>query len=224
MDFGITQDQEVNKIMQQDNNTFRKRVLWLAIAVIILIVGYAIFAKIYNAHGNVVITFNLPDTDNLQVALNNKSLPISGLSSNHQLRAGRYTLKATKTGYDTFNTSFTVKSGQQQLISITMQRPAVNSDQDKAAMEKKLDQSFPNATITMAQFFYQNTWAFIKLQTPDGNNAMAIEQYDAKSQTWNTIQGPGTLFDQTILPNLPTDVQNYLLQNDYVVIGVTTQQ
>lgn len=166
--------------------------------------------------GSVQIIFSLPDQDNITATLNDKPLAITSAQKTYQLRTGSYKLVVKKPNYKDFTANFTVAANDSLVITASMQRAvATTPTTATAAIQKDMTNTLGDAQITGVTFFYNNTWAFITASS-DGNGAYIVAHYDDVYNTWQATVGPGTLFLQSQLSGLPTDVVNYMQNNNYV--------
>jgi hypothetical protein len=206
--------------------TGNRRIIFIILAVVLVaVVGLSLFARSSNSgsplnpggkKGTVRVMFNLPDTSQLNVTLNDKPLKITGVDQTVTLSATKYSFKATRPGYNAFTTSFTLKDGAHLTLNVTMQRD--QSKQDTLTTPEQIpsiDTTVANMSVTDVQYFYQKTWAFVTLQQ-DGNTAYAVVKYNPQSADWDVFSGPGTSFSSSSVQGAPSDVFNYMQQNEFL--------
>lgn len=196
----------------------RNIITWIGvIGILALILMIAAIGKSQTT-GNLQIDFNTPDQTGLVATLNNKPFLISGLRASYELKAGNYHLVVNKPGYTAFATDFSVSHAKTTTVNVTLTRSfeptLTTSDQIDIP-----DVTISNITIINTVYFYDKTWAFVKIRTADGNNAHVVVRYDDVGQKWEVMAGPGTIFSQTTLAGVPSDVVDYIQQNGYIMNG-----
>jgi hypothetical protein len=200
-------------------NRRNKLLLVIAAAVLLLVVVLSLrLGSSSPKTGTLAITFQLPDDQGLSLKLNNQSKEVMNLNPSYQVAAGTYHLDVSKPGYKDFSSDLTVDTGLATHINITMQRtvipPASGLDN-----RVKTDVQIPGLNITATEYFYDKTWAFVTIQTSEGNVGFLVTKYDDTAGTWRTVMGPGTSFDPGDVASLPNDVATYMKQNNYVPEG-----
>ncbi len=200
----------------------RKKLLVVVVGIVLLIVAVI---GLQASHGSVktgtlTIAFKLPDHDGLSLKLNNQSKEVTSLNPSYQVAGGAYHLDISKPGYKDFSTDITVSNGLATNVAVALQRTTIppTSGLDSRV---KTDVQIPGLTITATEYFYDKTWAFVTIQTSEGNVGFLVSKYDDSANTWRTVMGPGTSFDAGDVATLPNDVATYMKQNNYVPEGGT---
>jgi hypothetical protein len=200
----------------------RKIIVIILAVVLVVMVGLGLLIRSSNSgplglnkKGTVRIMFNLPDTSQLHAALNNKPLTITTLDQTVTLGAAKYSLTATRPGYKTFTTTFTVEGGAHITLNVAMQRDQKQQSTLAPNQIPAIHDTVADMSVTDAQYFYQKTWAFVTLQQ-DGNTAYAVIKYNSQTNDWDVFSGPGTLFSNNDLQGAPADVFNYMQQNGFL--------
>jgi hypothetical protein len=193
----------------------RRTIIGLVVAIIVLIV--IILFTHSNKSGTLQLSLNLPDYQNLSVKLNNQKLAVDQLQSQDSLTKGSYTLNISKPNYKNFSEQFTIASGQTVLINVNLVR-SINTAVNSWSQIKSANILAPGATITQTVYFYQQTWAFLTIQLY-GQQAFVVTKYDDSSSQWVAVLGPGTFFTSANVSSLPSDVVNYMNNNNYVAGG-----
>jgi hypothetical protein len=205
--------------------TGNRRIIFIILAVVlVVIVGLSLFVRSNNSgnpinpnsKGTVRIIFNLADTSQLNVTLNNKPLKITDVDQTVTLDAAKYSFKATRPGYNAFTTTFTLQRSAHITLNITMQRDkSQQSALTTPSQIPSINTTVANMSVTDVQYFYQKTWAFVTLQQ-DGNTAYAVVKYNPQTTDWDVFSGPGTIFSSSDMQDAPSDVFNYMQQNDFL--------
>lgn len=181
-----------------------KKIAVIAVLAIIAIIA-AIFLAKPGASGTVKIV-NANTVSDSTIRFNDKELkPLAGTASDYSLAPGDYTLKVTASGYTPFSTHFTVHKGDTLTVNVTL-KP--KSDPTiKSIGQIVFPPSTPsNMSVVNTVYFYNKTWAIVTIKTPDGNEGVIVAQYSASNSVWNVVLGPGTLFLQSDVQSLPSDV------------------
>jgi hypothetical protein len=197
-----------------------KKKLALIIALILLIITFSIAAQfkheVASAYGFASVTFELPNTDALTMAINGQKMNISGLNNTYKLKDGAQQLVVQKTGFKPFRTNFQITKNQTLVITVAMQSTA---PQSTTIATEQVQTAFNPAgfTVTQATYFYSNTWVVATVSVDGRDSAVIVAQYVGGSQNWKTVLGPGTIFFPSDTINLPQDVTNYLDQQHYIL-------
>jgi hypothetical protein len=195
----------------------QKRILLLIPVALILIAAVVGLLTNTDKTGKVQIMISTPDADNITATLNSKSMELKGTQGTYELNTGDYNLKLTKPGYKDFSTKFTITKGSNVVVNALLQRKQATTTQDATTtLKSDLVASIGDFTITQSQFFYDNTWAFINM-TQDGNPGYMVAHYSDVTNKWEITIGPGTLFFSEDLSGVPSDIQNYMINNHYAV-------
>lgn len=194
----------------------RNIILGIIGILLIVVVGASLVSHtVGNNKGTLTLNFKLPNINQLQVTLNDKPINIKSTQQTLTVDAKKYTLKASRTGYKPFTTTFAVEANATTAINISMQ---VAGDQNHITNPNQIASigaTLNNMVVTDVKYFYQNTWAFATLQI-DGNTAYVVVDYNFKTNNWDIVSGPGTSFADTSLQNAPADIVTYLQQNDFI--------
>jgi hypothetical protein len=192
----------------------RKFILLIPVALILIAATIGLLTR-SNATGNVQISINTPDADNITATLNDESLKLKGLGGTYNLKPGTYNLKITKPGYKEFSTKFTIAKGSDISVNANMERKETTTAQGATnTLVSDLAASIGTFDIVTSQYFYTNTWAALVI-SQDGNNAYLIAHYSDVTNKWEAVVGPGTFLSSSDLDGVPTDVQNYMFNNNY---------
>lgn len=197
----------------------RHKIIYLLLVLAALVIGLILIDRASNDYGYAKIVFQLPDTQKLDVTINNKPLNVTGLEATYKLHAGSKKLIVTKPNYRQFLTNFAIDRGQTVFIDIVMQSTApqvssVATKQVEAALNGFLPQGF---SIQRATYFYSNTWVVATVEASGGNTAVLVAKYVGSNNSWETVLGPGTLFSPKDLDKLPSNVAIYMNQQGYIL-------
>lgn len=169
--------------------------------------------------GTVKLVLHPAAITNVTATLNNKPITLNTTTTNYTLKAGTYTLVVTKTGYNSFSQQFILGANHSLVININLRidapTPTSTPSNTAPAAQTPIGTTIQDRQIIDTVYFANSTWAFVNTTRSDGAIAFFIIQYDGASQTWNTAFGPGTIFPQSNLSILPTDMQAYLQNNGY---------
>jgi len=163
------------------------------------------------------LNLNLPDYQNLSVKLNSQPLAISQAQTTENLKKGFYTLNISKPNYKNFSTQFTISDGQTVLVNAVLMR-LINTAVVSWSQISSANTLAPGATLVQATYFYQQTWAFLTI-TSNGEQGYAVVKYNDLSNQWQVVLGPGTYFTSAGVATLPTNVANFMNNNNYVAGG-----
>lgn len=167
--------------------------------------------------GHVTIELQLPDLTSLSAKLDNKPLTLHAMNTTISTSPGKHTLNVSKTGYHMFATTFTVTVNQTTVVNIAMQltNPPSSSASSSQHIQASLTQALNGFTIQKVVYFYDNTWAFVSVAASDGNNGILVASYSSKTDAWSVVLGPGTGFTASDVQGLPSNVVDYMKQNNY---------
>lgn len=193
----------------------QRRFILLIPVALILIAGTIALLTRSSDTGNVQIMINTPDSDNITATLNSKSLELKGLQGTYELKTGDYNLKITKPNYKDFLTKFTITKGSNLVVNANMERKEATTAQGATnTLVSDLASTIGTFDIVSSQYFYSNTWAALVI-AQDGNNAYIVAHYSDITNKWEATVGPGTFLSSSDLDGVPTDVQNYMFNNNY---------
>lgn len=195
----------------------QRRFILLIPVALILIAGTIALLTRSSDTGNVQIMINTPDSDNITATLNSKSLELKGLQGTYELKTGDYNLKITKPNYKDFSTKFTITKRSNLVVNANMERKDTTTTQQATdTLLSDLTSAKGAFEITQSQYFYNNTWAFLIISA-NGNPGYMVAHYSDITNKWEAVVGPGTLFYTSDLTGVPNEVQNYMINNHYVV-------
>jgi len=165
------------------------------------------------------IVLTTPDASNVTATLNDKPFTISSVTTTKSLALGNYKLSLNKLGYTSFSVSFSLHENQPVTITVPLERTSIPT-LNAIPPTTNPDGSTDNWTITNVSYFYSNTWAFAA--TTDNTDSIIsyfVMHYNDATQSWETVLGPDSIFDPGSVAKLPSAVQNYLNDNNYVNAG-----
>lgn len=199
------------------NRTRSLAIIGLIFAVILIaIVGIVLQRKSTSSTGTVAINLNVPDQNYMKATLNGENFKITGQNDTYQLRPKDYTLVIEKTGYKKFQATFTVVKDQTVTITAKLERNATPAALN-TTMVAADNTDISIGKILSSKYFYDNTWAVISVETDGGNSGIVVMNYNDASKRWYTILGPDTVFSTESMQAVPSDVSDYLNQNNYVI-------
>jgi hypothetical protein len=208
-------------------NGSRKKLLIVVLLVVagLVSIGFSLLGGSRNGsppkqQGKITILYNLPSTQGVSVLFNNKSATQTSSNSSsatYSLAPGSYDLTVSDAGYNQFTANFSLHDNQTIIIDAHLQlaaNPTINSIQQIHIPGPTV----PGVSILNTVYFYGQTWAAVTVQV-NGSRAVLVAQYSPASQSWDTVLGPGTSFDQGDTQNLPAQISDYLTTNNYVNPG-----
>jgi hypothetical protein len=198
----------------------KRRNLIFIIVAAVLLAGIGLTAAYLNQKGTLQVNLKVPDTEGLQIKLNDKAQPVTAkLQPSYLLRKGNYHMVVTKPGYTEFATDLDLENGQTTTVNVTMKRTAA-APTTGLPTNITSDLRVSGMAMQKVTYFYDKSWAFAEIQTDDGNTGLIVARYDDPSSTWKLAEGPGTIFTEDTLSRLPPQVGTYLRQNNYVSGGI----
>ncbi len=198
---------------QQPNN---KRLLFIigGIVLILLFLGVGLLLSGKSPSANVTIQYRAGlDTSNTKVRFNDMEV-VSTKDTTYVLKPGSYELKISKPGYQDFSTNFTLEESQVMLINAQLEPTAEPAIVD--ASQLSLYEGITNAQVLDTQYFYDKTWAVVTLNTSDETNTVVVAKFNAATNAWETILGPGVAFNYEDAQQLPPQVQEFLFKNNRI--------
>lgn len=194
-----------------------KPLFFVTIAVIIIGAGIFIIHS-RNQYGNVTLALQLPDTEQVVAELNGDRLTITGQQATYKLHSGEKKLHITKPGYKQFSKDFSLQTGQTLVITVNMQPNKLVSPSEATS---QLKQSFLGSlpadfSVRQADYFYDTTWVVAEVVIGDSNTALLVGEREKNGDTWEIILGPGTLFTNANIQDLPSAVSARMYELNYV--------
>lgn len=202
----------------------KKPLVILAIVVIVLvIVTLALTAASSSKKGGdsgpkgtLEVSYNMPDTVGVTVKLNDKT---QKTATKYSLTPGKYTLKITRPGYETFTTSVDVKEDGDVLVNVRADLVEPTPVDSTAQVAPLLPDYLTNAQVTSTEYFNDKTWAVVHFNTAQEEGDVAVLQYVAALGKWVMIGDPGLVLDAAQVAQAPATVLSYLQDNALIYSG-----
>jgi len=211
-------------IMGQPINNSRNRLIVIvivALSVLVLALGlWRVLHKSGNippTRGKVVVSYSPADLNDVSISFNGKKQTGSGTPPTYNLTPGTYSLTITTPGYKSFSAKVPVMLGKTVLVNAQLTPTTALTISNPSQITLPSDVS--NVSIVDAQYFYNNSWAILHVNTATDSGAILVLRRSQTSGGWKTVLGPAIGFDPTSINDLPPLVQQYLNDNDYVVEG-----
>jgi hypothetical protein len=199
----------------------KKRTLLIALLVvgIVLLSIVSLFIK-KNAtpqQGTVTIVYGSLAIGDLKISFDGKEQTMKLSPATYKLTPGEHKLEMTASGYKNFTATVPVTVGQTVQVNAQLKpastTPVTNSSQIV------LPEEVSNLQILDTEYYYNNSWAILHVNTSDDTNAVLILQLDVATGKWHTVVGPALAVDPVTTANLPALIQQYLNDNYLVVDG-----
>ncbi len=183
----------------------------VGIGLVMLVIGVGL-AIAFSSRGNggeasLNIQYDAKYT-NLTIKFNNVAETTGG--PDYTLQPGDYTLNITKPGYTDFATHFSIKGGQKVVINAQLRPKTAPTITDIKQL------SLSGAQLVGAEYFYDNAWAVVTVNTEFETNAAVVAQFNLATNTWKTILGPSGSFLFSDVQTLPKLVQDFLIEHNHV--------
>jgi hypothetical protein len=221
---------ETPTVYNDPNADFKKKLRLLviiAVGAILLFIASLVISHSksnsgINGQGTVVIVYSPTTITGLSITFDGKQQQLNIPPATYHLSPGNHALKIHAVGYKVFSKTVPVTKGQTVQVNAQLQPvQAITSTTAPNSSTIILPDGLQGSGVTVldTQYFYNNSWAVLHVDTPADSNVPLILQLDPASGKWQTVAGPAVGFDSDTVGNLPALIQQYLNDNDYVVNG-----
>lgn len=200
------------------NPSAKKILILVTVVVLALIIVTGGLDYNDKQRGYVNLNLELPtqlDVFGVSLTINGKSYYVTGIQDSYTLHDGSYTLDIKKAGYNEFTTTIDIKTGSNFLINVPFQLSST-PPKISAPTLSSLGVKQAGVQITGINYFNNSSWAVLNLSLDGSDGAVLVAQYDAATESWISALGPGTSFLPSAVQVLPSSVQQYLQNNNYV--------
>jgi hypothetical protein len=205
----------------QNNPNFHNRRMLVGVVAAVLVVFAGVWLTTHRhstpSQGTMTVQYTPADVSGVSITIGGTQQKTKASPAEYRLTPGSYTLKITAPGYHDFTATVPITLSQTTLVNaqLTPREQASITSPSQLALPAEVGA----VTILNVQYFYNNSWAVVRLNTTYDTDAVLVMQRDQGTSTWKIVVGPALGIDPNTDSSLPTLIQQYLSNNGYIVDG-----